>query len=357
VRGKLAGLRLRRPAHLLKLDRRREELDLRLASRGRRHGSGDPRRHCLEPRPLSSSSTTPATTSSKSEAGAAADGPSSSQPFARIEVPHPVLALGKFNALHLGHKELLYQASRFGSPCLLTFSGMAAVLQWEPLPPLTAERDRARVYADWQADMHGGARPFEITVPFRQVRHLQPEDFVKVMVFEMGAKGMVCGENYRFGYRACGDADLLRELGQKHGATVKVVDLVTTTTEEGEEEEEQGAAAISSSKIRSLIAEGRLGGVSTMLGRKYRLLADVRGGGAAARDGDGGAVSLRKDSFLNMVPGPGTYRVGLPSTDAEAILRVGEGQETVALETGGGDEADLLLGDAAAEGLLAIDFL
>lgn len=42
------------------------------------------------------------------------------------------MALGKFDALHIGHRELAIQASRVGAPFLLSFVGMAEVLGWEP---------------------------------------------------------------------------------------------------------------------------------------------------------------------------------------------------------------------------------
>lgn len=40
--------------------------------------------------------------------------------------------MGKFDALHIGHRELAIQASRAGPPFLLSFVGMAKVLGWEP---------------------------------------------------------------------------------------------------------------------------------------------------------------------------------------------------------------------------------
>lgn len=42
-----------------------------------------------------------------------------------------VVALGKFDALHLGHRALAERASELGTPFLLSFSGMAEVLGWE----------------------------------------------------------------------------------------------------------------------------------------------------------------------------------------------------------------------------------
>ena len=43
-----------------------------------------------------------------------------------------IVALGKFDALHVGHRELAIQASMVGSPFLLSFVGIAEVLGWEP---------------------------------------------------------------------------------------------------------------------------------------------------------------------------------------------------------------------------------
>lgn len=43
-----------------------------------------------------------------------------------------VVALGKFDALHIGHRELAIRASKVGTPFLLSFVGMAEVLGWEP---------------------------------------------------------------------------------------------------------------------------------------------------------------------------------------------------------------------------------
>lgn len=42
------------------------------------------------------------------------------------------MALGKFDALHIGHRELAIQASKAGVPFLLSFVGIAEVLGWEP---------------------------------------------------------------------------------------------------------------------------------------------------------------------------------------------------------------------------------
>ena len=50
----------------------------------------------------------------------------------------PALAIGKFDALHLGHRALAQRAATLGEPGLLQFSGMAEVLGWPQRLPLVA---------------------------------------------------------------------------------------------------------------------------------------------------------------------------------------------------------------------------
>lgn len=52
--------------------------------------------------------------------------------FLTFYVAGGIVALGKFDALHVGHRELAIQASRIGTPYLLSFVGMAEVFGWEP---------------------------------------------------------------------------------------------------------------------------------------------------------------------------------------------------------------------------------
>ena len=52
--------------------------------------------------------------------------------FLTSHVTGGIVALGKFDALHVGHRELAIQASRVGTPYLLSFVGMAEIFGWEP---------------------------------------------------------------------------------------------------------------------------------------------------------------------------------------------------------------------------------
>lgn len=110
-----------------------------------------------------------------------------------------IVALGKFDAMHRGHRSLAVQAASMGGqPCLLSFSCMAQVLGWPQRPPLVAPCDRARVLQSWAAEC-GGRVPRQRYVPFVEIRHMQPEEFVRCLALDLKASGVVAGSNYRFG--------------------------------------------------------------------------------------------------------------------------------------------------------------
>ncbi|XWS54372.1 hypothetical protein CRYUN_Cryun10bG0084600 [Craigia yunnanensis] len=101
-----------------------------------------------------------------------------------------IVALGKFDALHIGHRELAIQASKVGTPYLLSFVGMAEVLGWEPRLPIVAQCDRKRVLSSW-ASYCGNVAPKEFQIQFMSVRHLTPQQFVEKLVKELGVCGVV----------------------------------------------------------------------------------------------------------------------------------------------------------------------
>jgi hypothetical protein len=115
---------------------------------------------------------------------------------------------------------------------LLSFSGMGAVLGWQPRKPLVAPCDRPRVLDLWaqQLSQQQQQQQYEQDVldssnsssaaqaavanqqqqqavvpirqhylPFAAIRLMSPDSFVQLLQQELGAAGVVAGINYRFG--------------------------------------------------------------------------------------------------------------------------------------------------------------
>jgi hypothetical protein len=113
-----------------------------------------------------------------------------------------VVALGKFDAMHKGHRQLAVTATQAGGhPYLISFSGMAEVLGWPAREPVVAQPDRARVLQSWAPHCRGLV-PRQRYLPFDNVRAMSPEDFVRYLARDLRAVGVVAGCNYRFGERA-----------------------------------------------------------------------------------------------------------------------------------------------------------
>jgi len=234
------------------------------------------------------------------------------EPFSPLP-PKSVVALGKFDALHLGHQQLAVCARDMGcDPCLLSFSGMAEVLNWEPRLPLVAPRHRAAVLESWG----GGVR--ELVLPFAKVRNLSPSEFVDLLADVLKVRGAVCGENFRFGKRAVGTDAALKQLGEQRGLNVTISPLKLSDKKEAARLTLKQAAfnlfrrraqdppaegePVSSSRVREALASGDLEAVCKMLGRPHVVSWEV---------GNSGPKGMSLIHPANQPPGIGSYTVSV----------------------------------------------
>ncbi|KAG4984672.1 hypothetical protein AAZX31_U017000 [Glycine max] len=233
-----------------------------------------------------------------------------------------IVALGKFDALHIGHRELAIQASRAGPPFLLSFVGMAKVLGWEPRAPIVAKCDRKRILSSW-VPYCCNMVPEEFEVEFSSVRHLNPRQFVEKLSKELRVRGVVAGENYRFGYKAAGDALELVKLCEEYGMEAYIIksvmdknrfsadmNSVTNSKERGQ---------VSSTRVREALAVGDLKYVSELLGRPHRLILMATD---QERFSTGQyKVSAPRSCLLNLAPKEGLYEKCSLLLDQENVVQ------------------------------------
>ena len=237
-----------------------------------------------------------------------------------------VVALGKFDAMHRGHRELARAAAKMGAPYLVSFGGMAEVLGWTPKLAVVAETDRARVLATW-AEACGGVTPGEVVVPFADVRRMPPEAFVAFLKDTLGVSGIVAGSDYRFGFKAAGTAEALRTIGEAMGLDVTVVDLLPSG-EDGADaaaagrepkslrlDEKDATAQVSSTRVRACLAAGDVEQAARLLGRPHRLVLDVASADAVSTTQSRGSetATFPLCAAQNQYPACGTYEGVLPN--------------------------------------------
>ncbi|XP_010546248.1 PREDICTED: FAD synthetase 2, chloroplastic-like isoform X1 [Tarenaya hassleriana] len=271
-----------------------------------------------------------------------------------------IVALGKFDALHLGHRELAIQASRIGTPYLLSFVGMAEVLGWEPRDPIVAKCDRKRVLSSWTSYC-GNITPQEFQIEFSSVRHLSPREFVEKLSKELRVSGVVAGENYRFGYRASGDTAELVRLCEEYGIGAYVIDSVMDKNRRSPDSQTEGdRGQVSSTRVRQALAMGDMEHVTELLGRPHRLVLSVGTRDLLPCDGGRRVVSAPRSSVLNLPPRNGVYEacsVLVNNGESPISCRVVVDRVSVHIETG----EPLQLSDSSDGGapefqLLGIEF-
>jgi riboflavin kinase/FMN adenylyltransferase len=177
-----------------------------------------------------------------------------------------VVAVGVFDGVHLGHQQVIRlareQAAREGaSPWVMTFHPHPLeVVQPALTPPLlTRIPDRLDLFRDHGVD---GV----IIVPFDQAfSEIEPEAFLDHLVARIpDLRGVVIGENWRFGRQARGNVDLLRTLAARYQFHVTVAPPVAWD-----------GGTLSSTRIRDAVARGDLDACRAMLGRPHAVRGPV----------------------------------------------------------------------------------
>ena len=103
------------------------------------------------------------------------------------------------------------------------------------------------------------------------MKSLSPESFViDVLQTECKCVHAVCGENFRFGSKAAGDSNSLKELMNGNATVVPLMAV-------------DGDKIISSTYIRELLAEGNIKKANSLLGENYTVYETVIHGKALGR--------------------------------------------------------------------------
>lgn len=185
----------------------------------------------------------------------------------------PVLALGNFDGVHLGHQAILKKAvERAG-----VIGGLSVVFTFDPhpvkvlapekyLPLITPTEKKIKLIEEMGIS---AAICAEFNLEFS---NLHPRSFVKeILVGKVGVKEVVVGFNYSFGKGRGGGIDFLKEMGEEYGFKLHVVEPVRI-----------GGTVVSSSKVREAIWNGDVRLASMLLGRPYgmdgRVVAGMKRG-------------------------------------------------------------------------------
>jgi riboflavin kinase/FMN adenylyltransferase len=207
-----------------------------------------------------------------------------------------VVTIGNFDGVHCGHRMVI--ASVLERARALNASAIAVTFDPHPahvlhlgsrLPLITPLEEKLRLLADTGLDQ-------VLVLPFTdELRHWTARHFAeRVLRDALHAVEVHEGETFRFGYQAETDIAGLSELGRELGFGVKAyVPCIAR------------GAAISSSRIRALIAAGRLHEARALLGRSFSILSTpAPGRGYGSRYA---VPTINLAPYAELMPAHGVY--------------------------------------------------
>jgi riboflavin kinase/FMN adenylyltransferase len=209
---------------------------------------------------------------------------------------HPVLALGNFDGLHRGHQKIIDRVKRGaaehgGSPMAMTF---------DPHPPRIVRPDKAPPLLMTKAQrldaLHRAGIQCVAVVRFtRELSQWDPETFVRtVLVDWLRVSEVWVGANFLFGHDRAGNFTSLRTLGQRYGFRADKIDPVRYKD-----------FVVSSTRVRRLIAEGRLDEAGALLGHPYSIDGTIVEGRRRGREIGFPTANMHTDNEL--LPPHGVY--------------------------------------------------
>ena len=168
------------------------------------------------------------------------------------------VSLGKFDALHKGHRLLIKSIAEAGEgrcPVLFTFG---------------YNQGEKHVFTQAEKDMilSGLGIQKEVVCHFEDIRNMLPEEFVKDILMDMLHTTYISvGEDFCFGKRRRGDVVTLHELSGKYGYSLDIHKKL-----------DSDYGIISSTLIKIKLDNGQITAVNELMGDRYFIIGKVMKG-------------------------------------------------------------------------------
>ncbi len=207
------------------------------------------------------------------------------------------VTVGVFDGVHLGHRALidktieLAKSKNLKSVALTFDPHPLALLKPEAAPKMVYDiQKRCELILECGIDE-------VVIIQFDKTMALQSaEQFVaSVLVKSLNSKFVVVGQDFKFGHNREGDLSYLKLWGSKLGFEAVGISLVT-----------DGLTRVSSTLLRSAIAEGNLSISYKIMSRNFSYIGEVIHGDSRGKEMGFPTANLKIDSNL-VIPAQGVY--------------------------------------------------
>lgn len=224
------------------------------------------------------------------------------------ELRGAIIAMGNFDGFHEGHQAVVGRAIEWaraeGRPAIIaTFDPHPVRLFAPDTPPfrLTTLNQREQLFAA------AGADAMLVFHFDRALANKTAEEFVDLLIEEMGASGVVTGEDFTFGKGRSGNVERLKILGADIGLRSEAVAPVKTAD----------GTVISSSTIRDALKIGDCAAAARLLTRPFAIEGKVLHGDKLGRTLDFPTANMELGNYQR--PAYGVYAVRGRMTDGRLV--------------------------------------
>ena len=227
----------------------------------------------------------------------------------------PVVALGMFDGVHLGHAAVIRHAIDIakkisGTSIVFTFSNHPlTIIAPEDAPLMIGSKNlRREIFSDIGVDVL-------LEIPFtKEFSRKSPEEFLQLLQEKISPAFVVTGPNYTFGRFGRGNGRLLLREAENFGFKAEVCQAFTVERK-----------IVSSTRIRALIAAGDLISANELLGRNFTYAGEVVNGDRRGRKLGFPTANIELDDRRAMLPN-GAYivRVKVRGKNFNGIANIGD---------------------------------
>jgi riboflavin kinase/FMN adenylyltransferase len=224
----------------------------------------------------------------------------------------PVIAIGVFDGIHLGHKRVIKRLLALREPkrekVIVTFDPHPqTVLRPDRKPPRIMSLDHKLFILEKMG------LDAVIVIHFTDfIATMSPEEFVKKVIGGIGARKVYVGSNFHFGKGKSGNVERFKEIGRECGIDVRIVEPV-----------KKGGRIVSSTWLRKLIKEGKIARAEQLLRRPVSVLGTVVKGDELGKTL--GKPTANIDPHQEVIPPPGVYavKVDISGQLYDGVLNIG----------------------------------
>jgi riboflavin kinase/FMN adenylyltransferase len=239
-----------------------------------------------------------------------------------------IVTVGNFDGVHRAHQAVIAEVARTARD----IGGKSIAVTFEPHPTRVLRPDVAPKLLTPLPQklklLENTGIDATLVLPFsRDLSLMSPREFAdKVLAQTLHAREVHEGFNFHFGHKAEGNVERLTELGRDMGFEVKCYPALRIRSE-----------VVSSSRIRALIAEGKVSKARVLLGRVFSVFSNPGRGRGYGHKYTVPTINLSR--YDEMVPKNGVYitRTRVSGEVFDAVTNVGVrptfGEDSFAIES------------------------